>query len=198
LASALVEQVPLLHYMALNNPHPHTELAESVRLLIAAGADINAMLCPDSDDRTALMCASGRSCCSNVMQALLQNGADVFVCMAKGMTALHIAAAAGCTDNCGILLARDSDLVHAEDTNGGTALMHAVAYGSIDTVQRLCQYNADVHAVDAIGTTTLMTACMHERLDMAAFLLNAGVDVNAVDDDGVCALIKAVQSNSIA
>jgi hypothetical protein len=34
-------QLPLLHHMALSNSHPHRELAEVVRLLIEAGADIN-------------------------------------------------------------------------------------------------------------------------------------------------------------
>jgi hypothetical protein len=50
--------LPLLHYMALASLHPHTELAECVRLLIEAGANIDAMSGFDVDDRTALKCAS--------------------------------------------------------------------------------------------------------------------------------------------
>jgi hypothetical protein len=46
LATTLVQgkklQVPLLHAMTCANVHPHRELGESVRLLVAAGADINA------------------------------------------------------------------------------------------------------------------------------------------------------------
>jgi ankyrin repeat protein len=198
LSTALVEQVPLLHYMALHNSHPHTDLAESVRLLIEAGADIDAMSRFGAEERTALMCASERSCCSNVMQAFLQNGADFWLTTADGITALHIAAAAECTDNCEVLLAKDIELVHARDEMGRTALVYAVAYGSLDTVQLLCQYDADMLTEDHYGMTLLMTACMHERFDMASFLLNAGVDVNAVDEDDVSALIKAVQSNSFA
>jgi hypothetical protein len=36
--------LPLLHSMAFTNAHPHRELAESVKLLVAAGVDINASL----------------------------------------------------------------------------------------------------------------------------------------------------------
>jgi hypothetical protein len=28
------QQIPVLHYMAMHNAHPHTELAESVKLLL--------------------------------------------------------------------------------------------------------------------------------------------------------------------
>jgi ankyrin repeat protein len=62
--------------MALHNAHSHKELAESVRLLVEAGADINAI---GSDHQSALMCASKSGCCSKVLQAFLQNGADAFV-----------------------------------------------------------------------------------------------------------------------
>jgi ankyrin repeat protein len=155
-----LESCTLLHFMALHNPHPHTELAESVRLLVAAGADIDVMAGPAGDEGTALMCASERSCCSNAMEAFLQNGADVWVAKADGMTALHHAAAAGCIDSCAALLATDSVLVHADDVNGCTALMHAVAHGSIDTAQLLCQHGAVMYTVDFSGKTAVMVVKM--------------------------------------
>jgi hypothetical protein len=40
-ALGVSNNIPLLHNMALTNAHPHSELAESVGLLVAAGADIN-------------------------------------------------------------------------------------------------------------------------------------------------------------
>jgi ankyrin repeat protein len=66
--------VPLLHDMALCNLHPHTELAECVRLLVEAGADINATA--GRFQLTALMDASKSGCCSKGVQALLQHGAN--------------------------------------------------------------------------------------------------------------------------
>eukprot|EP00953_Heterococcus_sp_UTEX-ZZ885_P021329 11900-Heterococcus_DN1.PRE.1 len=135
--------LPLLHYMALASLHPHTELAECVRLLIEAGANIDAMSGFDVDDRTALICASERKCCSTVLQAFLQNGADVITCNSKGMTALHQAAAVGRTDSCEVLLRSNSSLVHAEDVDGYTALIHAVRSGSVETVMVLQKHGAD-------------------------------------------------------
>jgi Ankyrin repeats (3 copies) len=88
-------QIPLLQYMALYNQHPHTELAECVRLLVAAGADSNliAVVSAEGDERTALMCAAERTCCTAVPGVLLQAGADPCVRpWKKGVTALHIAA----------------------------------------------------------------------------------------------------------
>eukprot|EP00953_Heterococcus_sp_UTEX-ZZ885_P034558 17884-Heterococcus_DN1.PRE.3 len=74
LVQAHGQQMPLLHFMALHNNHPHTELAESVQLLLDAGADINAK--SGVDDYTALMRASPRRCCAAAVQAFLQNGAN--------------------------------------------------------------------------------------------------------------------------
>jgi Ankyrin repeat len=67
----------MLHVMAHLNPHPHTELAESVKLLIDAGADINAFnKIPDGTVQTALMCAAQTRCCPKVLEVFLQSGAD--------------------------------------------------------------------------------------------------------------------------
>jgi hypothetical protein len=57
--ASIRHEVPLLHSMALSNAHPHRELAESVGLLIAAGADIDAKAAAlKGDDRIALLCAA--------------------------------------------------------------------------------------------------------------------------------------------
>jgi ankyrin repeat protein len=188
-------QLPLLHHMALSNSHPHTELADSVRLLIEAGADINAKTGPADDDRTALMCASQRDCCTNVAQVLLQNGANAFASKADGMTALHMAAAAGCTDNCELLLNSDSSLVHVKDVTGHTALMHAVESGSINTVNKLHQYGADLNTANAQKVTPLMVSCVHNHVDVAVFLLKAGADANAVDYEGSSADINTTNTH---
>eukprot|EP00953_Heterococcus_sp_UTEX-ZZ885_P026812 14449-Heterococcus_DN1.PRE.1 len=106
-----VLQVPLLQYMASYNPHPHTELAECVKLLVEAGADIDAKVIAASDDG---------------IYSTVLSGADVWEkSSAKGMTVLHHAASAALTDSCELLLTKESSLVHAMDVNGSTALPHA-------------------------------------------------------------------------
>jgi ankyrin repeat protein len=190
--------LPLLRHVILNNAHPHRELEESVRLLVEAGANINTLSGPDDDERTALMSASQKSCCTKALQALLQNGADVLVSMTAGTTALHTAAAAGCTASCDVLLARESSLVHIKDINGCTAMMHAAAYGYVDTVKVLLMHRADVNTVNPSDTTPLMAACSYKQVDMATFLIKAGADVNAVDCDGRNVLmLAAVKAENI-
>jgi ankyrin repeat protein len=92
------------------------------------------------------------------VQAFVQNGADVITCNSKGMTALHQAAAVGRTDSCEVLLRSNSSLVHAEDVDGYTALMHAVRSGSVETVMVLQKHGADVNTTDLYGMTPLLIA----------------------------------------
>jgi uncharacterized protein len=190
-------QLPLLHYMAMCNVHPHTELAESVRLLVAAGADINATAGPEGDDGTALMRTSVKKCCTKVLQALLENGADVFACSSKGTTALHKAAALDRTDSCEVLLHSNASLVHVTDVDGFTALVYAVRFGSVETATVLQQHGADINTTDLYGMTPLMIVSEVKRVDVVVHLLKHGAHVNAVDSEGISALIRAVNINSI-
>eukprot|EP00953_Heterococcus_sp_UTEX-ZZ885_P007548 4570-Heterococcus_DN1.PRE.1 len=177
-----VHQIPLLLYMALFSNHPHTELGESVRLLLEAGAHINALGGPEGDKRTALMCAISRRCCTEVLQAYLLNGADVLVCSpTKGVTTLHYAATKGQADSCKLLLASENSVVDVKAVDGSTALMQAVA---------------NVNAVSNDNTTALIAASVLGRVDLAATLIEAGADVNAVDSRGHRPVMAAVHSNS--
>eukprot|EP00953_Heterococcus_sp_UTEX-ZZ885_P024040 13178-Heterococcus_DN1.PRE.3 len=47
------QHMALLHYMAFCSTHPHNELAESVRLLVASGADVNVITATEPDGDTA-------------------------------------------------------------------------------------------------------------------------------------------------
>jgi hypothetical protein len=82
--AAPMQQMPLVLHLAWYNSHPHNELAESMRLLVEAGADINALA--DNDDCTAVMYLSRSeySCCTTALQVFLQNEADVFVSTTSG------------------------------------------------------------------------------------------------------------------
>jgi uncharacterized protein len=186
-------QLPLLHCMAFLNAQPHEELAESVRLLVAAGADINAKIAdPAGDKRTALLCAAERTCCNAVVDVLLQAGADASVSSSpKQMTALHVAAVVGPAGCCESLLARAHTLIERRDADGVTALMRACHSGRLDIAQLLLQHGADVNAVDRLGMSVLMATVVSNDVALVQMLLSCGADITATDNQGQHALFKA-------
>jgi uncharacterized protein len=188
--AAAVRQMPLLHYIPLYNSHPHRELAEIVRLLVEAGADINAI---GADGGTALMCASERDCCTQVLMAFLQNGANILASAADGKTALYFAAAAGRTDSCELLLERDNSLVNLkDDMYGFSPLMTAVKQNSIALVQLLLDNGADINVADNCDQNALFMAASQGRVSMMKLLVQHGLSVRAVNNIGSTPLSLAV------
>jgi Ankyrin repeats (3 copies)/Ankyrin repeats (many copies) len=194
-------QLPLLLCIACANAHPHRELAESVRLLVGAGADINAKAAaePDGDEHTALMFAAGRSsgCCTAVLDILLGPGDPCVQSTGRCLTALHIAAEAGSVGCCDLLIRRADIRIDARAANGWTALMHTAFNGRADNVQLLLQHGADVNAPALDNLTPLITASSRKHVHVVAVLLKAGADVNAAYKQGLPALTAAVQSESV-
>jgi Ankyrin repeats (3 copies) len=136
----LVLQLPLFLNMAYNNAHPHKELAESVRLLVDASADINSKTAgTEGTERTVLVCAIERGCCSKLLKIFLELGADPSVhSTSSSVTALMTTAQKGIAQNCRVLLERADALVDATDAVGQTALIHAAAFGHLHIVKLYC------------------------------------------------------------
>jgi ankyrin repeat protein len=193
----LMLQAPLLHSIVCFNAHPHRELAESVRLLIEAGADIDAAFTDSNGVAfTAVMFAAESMCCTAKAAALLQAGANPCAHAPGSVTALHRAARAGLAETCELLLSRADGLLEARDVQGRAALRYAAANGRVHNVEVLLQHGSDVNSVDNNKRTPLYGACLNKDMDVATRLLEAGADVNAVDVDRESVLLAAVQSGS--
>jgi len=103
-------------------------------------------------------------------------------------TALHVAACAGRTSICQVLLQKGAS-VDAKNQKGATPLLAALSRGTIACLPTLLYHGADVKARDIQGRTALMLLMNYGPDDPAVQsilreLLVRGVDVTARDVDG--------------
>jgi ankyrin repeat protein len=161
-----------LHIAAANG------CTDIVRLLIAHGADVNAM--EETAEWTPLYCAvwSGHT---DAARLLIENGAKVNVIGDYGKP-LHVATSYGLTDIVRLLISHGAD-VNAKDGDGRPPLCHATTIQNYDDAiaRLLIEKGADVNAKDANGATPLHRAAWENRRDVARLLIDNGADINALD-----------------
>lgn len=172
--------------------------ADMVRVLVAAGSDIEA---GDDRDGTALHAAAERGC-AEVVTALLDCGAAIDARTLGGMTALHAAVAAeptvsppfwkageargaapgeGCDEVVRVLLERGASLDPGSAACG--VLFDALRPASI---RLLVKHGACVHQTDRDGCTPLLAAVANPKAepDTVQALLDAGSDPGRANGGG--------------
>ena len=156
---------PLMHAAAIGSP-------EAMKLLLAAGADVNAK---NGLDSTALTWGALDNTKARI---LIEAGADVNVVSKIGRTPLMVAAShPGSADTVRLLLAKGAD-PKAAMAIGTNALIEATRVNDIETVRLLLKYPVDLNGGDSVGCTPLMRAAGHANLEMVKLLLEKGADVN--------------------
>lgn len=143
-----------------------------------------------------------------IVDMLLDHGADVNARDGYNTTPLMRAVDGGYSEIVKILIARKAD-VHAENTSGSTALHDAtgmtgdpkffIKFGwegraSGEVVKLLLAAGANPNARDKNGRTPLHGAAAWGRIDLARALLDAGADINAKDNAGTTPLDTATRS----
>src|SRR5688572_15733725 len=94
------------------------------------------------------------------------------------------------------VLLREQTDVNAADTDGTTALHHAVWADALTMADELIRAGANVRAANAFGITPLFLAAEQGNAAMARRLLDAGADVSTTDGTGDTVLMAAVRSGS--
>jgi ankyrin repeat protein len=91
---------------------------------------------------------------ADIVQTLLEKGADANTRGNGNITPLMVAAASGQSDVAKILLDKGAD-ANIQDEDGITALMNAVEKGDITTVQLLLAHGADLYVKDQRGRSPI-------------------------------------------
>jgi ankyrin repeat protein len=158
---------------------------DTLSVLLRAGAEVNARGTPWNLTPldTAVSCGSVK-----MAQALLEAGADVAACDAKGCSPLHRATVQGNPDMARLLLEAGAE-VNARGMPWNIAPLDiAVSCGSVEVAQALLGAGADVAARDAKGCSPLHRATLQDNPDMVRLLLDGGADPSAAGVDDVTPL----------
>ncbi|HUU16925.1 MAG TPA: ankyrin repeat domain-containing protein [Sedimentisphaerales bacterium] len=150
-------------------------LRDMVELAIKEGEDVNARA-PARQKKTLLHEAvdSGHK---ELVQYLLDKGADINAKERRGWTPLHMASAAGQREIVELLISKGAAL-NVGDIRGGTALWYAKEQGNKEIVELLRSRSAEEQA----PTIPLHQAARDGDLEQVKSLVLRGADVNAIDD----------------
>jgi ankyrin repeat protein len=168
---------------------------DSVRRMLAAGADVNSR---DSEGSTLLMLASHAGNLAMVL-ALIKAGADVNACDERGWTPLMKAAYnaeldRGFADVAQALIDAGAN-VEMPIGYGIRPLMLAAGYGETAVVETLLKAGADVTARNEGGLTALMMVKQKHYVDVINLLHEAERDAGV--GEGSCASKNEPGSNVV-
>jgi uncharacterized protein len=195
-----MKDLPLLFAIIYSHSHcaPQTEVAESIELLVKAGAPVDAWANCEGAEHTAVMKAALCPCCPLLLKTLLQLGADpCLLTPADGLAALHMAASAKGASVEAIKQLVTADPEHRVDLRDAdmqsTPLMRAAMNGHLSMAATLHKLGADVNAVDINDYTPLTLAINNGHTHIATCLVRNGADVNKLDSEG-CPLLHFAAS----
>lgn len=182
-----------LHFGAKNDPHPEfgqtalhaavdaCQVEAAAALLEAAAvsqADAIIANLADPKGQTTLHIAAIKGE-ADMVELLLQHGADVSRGDAGGLNGLHLAAAGGHKTCLAMLMDHGGDgLVEHPDTEGNTPLHHASLHGHLSCVRLLLETAADVFVKNFKGLTAYTVASSRGHHQVGLLLLEYQ-DINA-------------------
>jgi len=157
---------PLMHAASIGS-------IEAMRLLMKAGADVNAR---NGLDATPLVWAAADAAKAKL---LIEAGAQVNVRTKMMRTPLMMAASApGNSAIVKLMLDKGADVTVA-DVRGHTALVDAARAGNTEAVRLLLEHKQDIDAGDFGSITALGQAAGHSNIPMVKMLLAKGANANA-------------------
>ena len=178
----------------LNKDWWKTATLEDVKKELKNGANVNAA---SDEDTTVLMQAALLNQNPEVIETLIDKGANVNAKNKDGSTALTKAAFNPNPEVIKTLIDEDAD-VNAKNKYGYTALIQAALFNqNPEVIKILINAGTDVNAKSKSGSTALMFAASSQKNpDAVKALLKAGADANVIDNDGnIAAVFAALNKN---
>ena len=159
-----------------------------LRLLIMAGADINAV---NNTGETALLQAGTEQC----VESLLQAGADVNIVDTRGNTALINATLIDNSKRMGLLLKSGAD-VNRVNFLGETAVTKAAIYEGFDSLKLLTEGGADM-SLPSHKNIVIRTMEIGTSGDIVKLLIKSGADVNTTGITDLSPLYLQAMSGNV-
>ena len=133
-----------------------------------------------------------------VMQFLLDWGADVMLPASSGETPLHLAATYNTADMVGLLIERGAE-VRNVDEDGNTPLGNAAGFNpDPEVTETLLDRGARLDHVGGFGGTAVhLAASFNENPEVALLLLERGADLSGVGYDGSTLLHNAAYGGNL-
>ena len=167
---------------------------QRVRALIAADATLVDVEQPPNRKTPLHFAAQGGH--KEVVEFLLDKGAQVGRGNIIGETPLHYAATLENPDVAALLLARGAN-VNARTENGTTALFMATRFQRLATVRLLVDKGADPRETQPNGMTLLHAVAVLGPVEAVAYFLGKGVAVDAAPTTGETALLLACTATNV-
>jgi cytohesin len=169
---------------------------ETVRTLLAADPSLLDAEKPPKQKTPLHYAAQGGH--ADVVEFLLDKGAQVNHPNIIGETPLHCAATAESPAGAILLAARGADLGARTQPRGATPLTLATAFGRLATMKMLLERGADPRQAAPSGETLLHVAAVAGPVESIPLLVAAGADVNAAKADGETPLLAACSAADLA
>ena len=149
--------------------------------------------CNNNGNRPLQLAASSEK--PEIVELLLNKGADTEVRDESGETLLHWAAKKEILEVVELLIEKGADK-EARDGNGNTPLQNAARSNNMEMLEFLLDREANIEARDEDGNRPLQLAIRRENMEMLEFLLNRKANIEARDEDGNTPLQLAVKSKT--
>ena len=162
--------------------------SDTTKFLLDQGVDIN--LKTHTLGRPILHQAA-RAGMLDIVQILIEKGADLDTVSRNGGTVLHNAIWGGHKEIAELLISKGVKL-DSKDRAGCTPLFIAADVGNIDIVELLIAQGADVNARNRTGSTPLLHAVSQGKLSSVEKLISGGADVNVKNNRGQTPLDIAI------